>query len=346
MFERLAPLQHDTLDGVPEPRETFALYGHAAAAGQLAQAYAGDKLHHALLFAGPQGVGKATLAFALARHMLAFPNRADRTPFLAASEPGSALFRQVAQAAHPGVLHLTRPYDDKRKVFKTMLTVEEIRRVSRFVTTTQHDGGWRVVIVDSADDMNAAAANALLKNLEEPPAKTLFIVISHAPGRLLPTIRSRCQLVRLGPLEPDDLAKAVSQATGGPAFDPAAVSAADGSVRAALLAVNHGGLELAAAADALLSARSFDPAAALKLGEAVSGRDGDIPFRLLMQHLLGRLAKSAKKAGEAGDLHRANRLASAWQAASAATGEAMAYNLDKKQHAAALLEQVHGLSPA
>ncbi|MFZ1774725.1 MAG: DNA polymerase III subunit delta', partial [Rhizobiaceae bacterium] len=111
MFERLAPLQHDTLDGVPEPRETFALYGHAAAAGQLAQAFAGDKLHHALLFAGPQGVGKATLAFALARHMLAFPNRADRPPFLAASEPGSALFRQVAQAAHPGVLHLTRPYD-------------------------------------------------------------------------------------------------------------------------------------------------------------------------------------------------------------------------------------------
>src|SRR5690606_28916285 len=96
----------------------------------------------------------------------------------------SPLFRQIASGSHPSILHLTRPFDEKRKVFRTVVTVEEIRRVNRFLSMTSHDGSYRVVIVDSADDMNANAANALLKNLEEPPARTIFLLISHSPGRL------------------------------------------------------------------------------------------------------------------------------------------------------------------
>jgi len=117
----------------------------------------------------------------------------------------SSLFRQIATGAHPSVLHLTRPLNDKTKSFKTVVTVDEIRKVNRFLSMTSHDGSYRIVIVDPADDMNINAANALLKNLEEPPARTLFILIVHAPGSLLPTIRSRCQMVRLAPLAEDEL---------------------------------------------------------------------------------------------------------------------------------------------
>ncbi len=108
------------------------------------------------------------------------------------------------------MLHLTRPANEKTKGFKTVVTVDEIRRVNRFLSMTSHDGGYRVVIVDPADDMNVNAANALLKNLEEPPSRTVFILISHSPGGLLPTIRSRCQMVRLSPLGNDDLIAALS----------------------------------------------------------------------------------------------------------------------------------------
>ena len=197
MFERIAPEQHDTLDGIPEPAENPHLFGHGEAASMLAAAYRAGKLPHALLFAGPLGVGKATLAFHLAYHLLKFPRHESAPAELAKPDPDSALFRQIAIGAHPSVLHLTRPANEKTKGFKTVVTVDEIRRVNRFLSMTSHDGGYRVVIVDPADDMNVNAANALLKNLEEPPSRTVFILISHSPGGLLPTIRSRCQMVRL-----------------------------------------------------------------------------------------------------------------------------------------------------
>ncbi len=164
MFERLAPEQYDSIPGVPEPAENPRLIGHAEASALLAGAYRAGKLHHALLLAGAHGIGKATLAFHLARHLLKYPRSEAAPDRLEDADVGTPLFRQVASGAHPSVLNLTRPYDDKRKVFKTVVTVEEIRRVNRFLSMTSHDGGYRIVIVDSADDMNASAANALLKS--------------------------------------------------------------------------------------------------------------------------------------------------------------------------------------
>jgi dTMP kinase len=205
IFERIAPEQHDTLDGVPEPSETRRLVGHEPGAGMLTAAYRSGKLPHALIFSGPVGIGKATLAFHLAHHLLKHPDfERRRRKTLPLPIRRSSLFRQIATGAHPSVLHLTRPQNDKTKSFKTVVTVDEIRKVSRFLSMTSHDGSYRVVIVDPADDMNTNAANALLKNLEEPPARTLFILIVHAPGSLLPTIRSRCQVVRLTPLDANE----------------------------------------------------------------------------------------------------------------------------------------------
>lgn len=234
MFERLAPEQHDTLEGVPEPAETPFLMGHEEAAAMLVGAYRAGKLPHALMFVGPVGIGKATLAFHLAHHLLKHPRHQESPAQLAVPDPASPLFRQIAQGAHPSVLHLTRPLNERTKAYKSVVTVDEIRKVSSFLSLTSHDGGYRVVIVDPADDMNTNAANALLKNLEEPPTRTLFILIVHAPGSLLPTIRSRCQVVRLSPLTPQSLGQvmeAVGQGTG----DDSLLSRAGGSVRNAIL---------------------------------------------------------------------------------------------------------------
>jgi DNA polymerase III delta' subunit len=204
MFERLAPEQHDTLDGIPEPAENPTLCGHAEAKSMIAGALRAGKFPHALILAGQQGIGKATLAFHLANLLLKNPDPAS-VQDIGSPDPSSSIFRQVASGAHPSVLHLTRPVNERTKGFKTVVTVDEIRKVNRFLSMTAHDGGWRVVIVDPADDMNTNAANALLKNLEEPPAKTVFVLIVHSIGAMLPTIRSRSQTVRLGPLSNSDL---------------------------------------------------------------------------------------------------------------------------------------------
>ena len=203
----VTPEQADTLPGIPDPAGNPFLFGHEEQADGLAAAFQSGKMHHALLFTGPPGIGKATLAFHLAWHLLKVRDPSNAPERLVAPDTGSAIWRQVASGAHPGVLHLTRPFDEKNKKFKQVITVDEIRRVGRFLSRTAHDGGYRVVIIDSADDMNTNAANALLKNLEEPPRATLFILISHSPGRLLPTIRSRCQVLRFQPLGEGDLAK-------------------------------------------------------------------------------------------------------------------------------------------
>lgn len=344
IFERIAPAQHDTLDGVPEPSETPRLVGHQQAANMLASAYRAGKLPHALIFAGPIGIGKATLAFHLAHHLLKHPVSGQAPPTLVAPDPTSSLFRQIATGAHPSVLHLTRPLNDKTKSFKTVVTVDEIRKVSRFLSLTSHDGSYRVVIVDPADDMNTNAANALLKNLEEPPARSLFILIVHAPGSLLPTIRSRCQMVRLTPLDDDSLLAVLATTEPPPPADPearaAVVARAGGSARNAILLTQYGGLEIAEALDALVNGKR-DVAGAYKLAEAVAGRDQAIPFDVFNRRALDLLSDAASRAAMTGDLTRAKNLSDTWQGALDAISETETYNLDKKQHALTMIDRLN-----
>jgi DNA polymerase-3 subunit delta' len=337
MFERMAPDQHDTLDGIPEPAENPHLFGHEEATSMLAMAYRAGKLPHALLFAAPLGVGKATLAFHLAYHLLKNPKHEDAPTGLESPDPQSALFRQIAIGAHPSVLHLTRPANEKTKGFKTVVTVDEIRRVNRFLSMTSHDGGYRVVIVDPADDMNVNAANALLKNLEEPPSRTIFVLIAHSPGSLLPTIRSRCQTVRLHPLEQRDLMAALSGFDIKPAADRdsqrALADRSGGSVRMAILLTQYGGLEIAEATDKVVHASSLDVAGAHRVAEAVSGRDRAIQFDIFNRHVLDLFASAASAAALEGDTRRADRCSRIWQDTRVAIEETETYNLDRKQHA-------------
>lgn len=345
MFERTAPEQHDSLPDIPEPAENPLLFGHAEARTMLAAAYRAGKLHHALLFAGPRGTGKATLAFHLANHLLAHPDPAAAPARLEAPDTQAQTFRLLARGAHPGLLHLTRPFDERGKKFKTVITVDEIRRISRFLSMTASHGGYRIVIVDPADDLNTSAANALLKNLEEPPARTLFVLIAHSPGRLLPTIRSRCQTIKLQPLEAATLEDLLHRLDAPLPEDGQErnllVERAGGSPRSAILLTQFGGLEIAQTLAQAAEGRRFDLAEAYRLAEAVAARDAQVQFDIFNRLVSDRLAEAATQAAEAGDLGRAARLATLWEETSDAVRQTETFNLDRKQHAMGLMRRLH-----
>ena len=321
---------HDDLDGVVPPQATLKLFGHIEPWRELTASAAGGKLHHGWLFQGPQGIGKATAAFAFARHLFAQPAQRSDEP---ASDLKDPMVRQVAQDTFPGLVHLTRPPVERGSGFRTQITVEEVRKLNRFFQATASAESWRVAIVDPADDMNASAANALLKMLEEPPARSVFIVINHTPGRLLPTIRSRCRLLRFAPLEDGPLGDAIAASL--PGADPddvqAAIPAAEGSVRQAMTLIANGGTALRRGLGDILAADRPDWNAIHALADQMTAKGREQSFELAVQALLGAVAKAAEDSLQAGDREGAARLSVFWQAESRRIREAIAYNLDRKQ---------------
>lgn len=185
---------------VPEghPRLTTFLAGHERAEAMLRQAWDGKRLHHAWMLAGPAGVGKATLAYRFARFALAGGVAIDSGLTIAPGHPVQAL---VANGAHRDLRTLERTIDPKTKKMRSGIVVDQVRSVTDFLALTSSGGGWRVMIIDPIDDLNTSGANALLKILEEPPKATLLLLISHQPGMLLPTIRSRCRVLPMSALE-------------------------------------------------------------------------------------------------------------------------------------------------
>src|SRR5579859_180902 len=211
------------------PRETSAFFGHHDAEMALLSAYRSGRIPHAWLIGGAQGIGKATLAYRMARFVLAHPDPRSATVQRADGlnvDPSDPAARRIAAEAHGGLLVLQRTANDKG-VMRTVITVDETRETIGFFGSTAAAEGWRVCIVDTVDELNPNAANALLKTLEEPPRQSLFLLISHAPGRVLPTILSRCRRLPLRPLETADVIKAVSRATGLAGADPALLEAAE-----------------------------------------------------------------------------------------------------------------------
>src|SRR6516165_3631090 len=212
---------------VPLPRETTVLFGHDGAEREFLAVYRSGRVPHAWLIGGEPGIGKATLAYRIARFVLAHPDP-SRVPDVAslAVDPDHRTVRRIAASAHPDLLTLERTVGDTGKL-RTVITVDQVRRLSTFFGSTAGEGGWRVCIVDSADELKyPEGSNALLKMLEEPPQRSLFLLVSHAPGRLLPTIRSRCRRLALRPLGQGDVARAAATALGADAGDPALAAAA------------------------------------------------------------------------------------------------------------------------
>ena len=187
------------------PRLTQGLRGHETAECKLLDSYLSGRMHHAWILAGPGGIGKATLAYRFATFVLANPDPTKMLvpPTTLDVDPNDPVARRIVAQAHPDLLLVTPAWDQRNKRPKTEIGVTEARQASNFFARTAGEGGWRVCIVDPAARMNATAANALLKILEEPPSRALFLLVSDAPGRLLRTIRSRCLKLDLKPLESD-----------------------------------------------------------------------------------------------------------------------------------------------
>ena len=318
-------------DDLPLPRETTVLFGHDSAEREFLAVYRSGRVPHAWLIGGEPGIGKATLAYRIARFVLAQPDpsRASIADTLAL-DPAHRTVRRVAVNAHPDLLVLERTPGDSGKM-RTVITVEQVRRLATFFGSTAGEGGWRVCIVDSADELKyPEGSNALLKMLEEPPPRSLFLLVSHAPGRLLPTIRSRCRRLALRPLGQGDVARAASTALGANADDPAvaaAAAAARGSVSQAIALAGGPMLALREKVAALLGALpSTDPRALHALGDELD-RD-----RSLLHVFVGAVRDwlSGGLNTEVGNLTRLARTADLWERLNRSARDVEVYNLERK----------------
>jgi DNA polymerase-3 subunit delta' len=272
--------EKDEARDVPLPRETNVLFGHAEAEAALLEAYKSTRMPHAWLIGGPPGIGKATLAYRLARFVLAHPDpnsaavRAAPSLAVAADHP---VARRVAAQAQGDLMVLERTINEQTGKLYTVIRVDDVRRSVAFFGSTAGEGGWRIAIVDAVDDLQREGANALLKVLEEPPARTLLLLVSHAPGRELPTIRSRCRRLLLRALDTADVTRAVAMATGRDASEPAVLQSADasgGSVGRALRFLDGPALALRQRVlDLFAQLPNPDPLALHALGDALSGSE-------------------------------------------------------------------------
>lgn len=298
------------------PRSAASLVGHGQAEADILHALASGRMHHAWLIAGPQGIGKATLAYRIARYLLAYPDAvvADSGPSLfgglAAAAPQSPptsldvpadhpVFRQVAAGSHPDLMVVEKGLAKDGRL-RSEIVVDDVRAVMNFYSKTSAAGGWRVTIIDSVDELNRSAANALLKVLEEPPARAVLLLVAHMPGRVLPTLRSRCRRLALRPLPVAELEQLIAdQAPQMGADERRLVAAlADGSPGVALKLISGGGLELYHQAVALLtSLPSLEPKTALALADDMGSRGNEVKFRLFGDILGGLLGRTACVAG-------------------------------------------------
>lgn len=184
------------------PKNATELFGHESVQAQWLHDFAAGKLAHGIIISGGRGIGKATLAYRFARMLLSGRNDFD----LSSDDP---IFHRISAGSHTDLLVIEREFDEKKEEFKNEISVEQARGIADFLSLTPAEGKWRVVIIDSADALNTNAANAILKILEEPPAQAILLLVSHNPGRLLPTIRSRCRMLKLAPLSAEDFTRTI-----------------------------------------------------------------------------------------------------------------------------------------
>src|SRR5215218_7669745 len=321
----------------PHPRETTAWFGHRDAELTLLNAYRSGRIPHAWLIGGAQGIGKATLAYRMARFVLA-----HRDPLASAIQGAKtlafdrshAVARHIAASAHGGLLTLERTLNDKG-VMRTVITVDETRETISFFGSTAAVEGWRVCIVDTVDELNANAANALLKVLEEPPRQSLFLLVSHAPARVLPTIQSRCRKLPLRPLSTEDVVRAAARATDREADDPALVEAAaasEGSVARAITLLGGDALKLQQRTAALLaSLPRVDPRELHALGDSlgISDRVALAAFIDGVERWVSERLR-ADDANANANLPRLARLAEVWEKIARAARDTAEYNLERK----------------
>lgn len=283
----------------PEPRANPALYGHDHAAAALRDAALSGRMHHGWMLAGPQGVGKATLAWRYARWVLAGMPGGDspgESPLFL--PPAHPVFSRVAAGAHADLRALVPGTGEKGK--KVIIRVEDARELPRFLSMTPAEGGWRVVVIEEIEAMNEQAQNALLKTLEEPPARAVLVLTTAAPDRLLPTIRSRVRRLDLFPLEDGPmgtvLARWLPDMTGDDRQGLVRIAA--GSPGRALALAEGEGVAMAKEVEGFLAALPRpDPRFLHALADRLTGRRDAAAFMTFMALLRDAIATALRRAG-------------------------------------------------
>jgi len=325
--------RREQVDPLP-PRETSVLYGHAAAERALLESYRSGRLPHGWLLAGPVGIGKATLAYRMARFVLAHSESSSPGVQRAISlqvDSTHAVARRIAAQAHPDLLILERTINEKTGKLHQEIQVDDVRRTVAFFGSTAAEGGWRVAIVDVVDELNKSGANALLKVLEEPPRRALLLLVSHSAARVLPTIRSRCRVLSLRPLAAGDVARAAAAAIARDPGDPSVISAAaaaEGSARRAVELLDADALDLRERVVALLDALpAIDPRALHAVGDRLYGSDpGTLAAFVDAVNAWLTVRVGSGRQDPAG----LDRIAGIWQRFNQAASDVDTFNLDRK----------------
>jgi DNA polymerase III subunit delta' len=323
-------------DETPHPRATPELFGHAGAEAAFLAAYRGARVPHAFLIIGPKGIGKATLAYRVARFVLAHPDPAAAGVQKAKSlavDANDPVARRIAAQGQGDLLVLERTPNEKG-VLRQQIAVDDVRRTVSFFGSTAGEGGWRIAIVDAVDELNRSSANALLKVLEEPPERALLLLVSHAAARVPPTLRSRCRVITLRPPAEPDVAAAVAAATGTTASDPqvrAAAAAGEGSVARALALLDEDALALRQQAlDLLDGLPALNANGMHALGDALAGTDPQ-PLASFVDTVNAWLSRRLDGEGrDRAEIGRLARLAEVWERINQAADDAAEYNLERK----------------
>jgi DNA polymerase-3 subunit delta' len=323
---------------VIEPRANPHFVGQDGAVAALFGAATSGRLHHGWLLSGPAGIGKATLAFRFARWLLAGAAAPDL-----GVDPANPVAHRVAAGSHPDLFTVERRINTKTDKMQSEIVINTVQAACRFMRLTPAEGGWRVVVIDGAEDMNPNAANALLKVLEEPPARAILLLATAAPGRLLPTIRSRCRALPMGGLAPDEMAALLRLYLPDLAAAEAArlIELAEGSIGAALTLAAEGGVAIANLVDEAL-AGPVSAARAQSIAEAVTRTsEGVDKFETFFALLRRGLAAGTRQAARQGRPFLANAVA-VWQEIGRIEREALGLNLDKRAAILVALSQLHG----
>ena len=321
------------------PQATPHLIGQDEAVAAFDAALGGERMHHGWLLTGPRGVGKATFAWIASHALLTGQQRI-------AMAADDNIRRRIAEGNETRVTLIARRINEKTGKLRTQIDVEQIRDLRTALSRSAEAGEWRCVIIDCAEEMNPSAANALLKLLEEPPARVAFFLVSHAPGRLLPTIRSRCRMLDFRQLSDEALAEAYRIAAGAE-LSPALIPVARGSVGEALNLASENGESIAQGVQRVLATlpARIDRAALHRLADAVAPADRDEGFGIAIRILIDTAARHA--CDQAGDTPPARATAARW-AETAMTmqdtaARTRALNLDRRQ---ALLDMVARMEDA
>jgi DNA polymerase-3 subunit delta' len=327
-------VSEDSDDDGPLPRATNALFGHAEAERALLEAYKSGRVPHAWLIGGPPGIGKATLAYRFARFVLAHPDPQSpevQNAQTLAVDPDHPVAHRIAAQAQGDLLVLERVLNEQTGKLYTVIRVDDVRRTVSFFGSTAGEGGWRIAIVDAVDDLQREGANALLKVLEEPPARTLLLLVSHAPGRVLATLRSRCRRLLLRPLDADEVLRAAAQASGRATDDADLIEAAKasgGSVARALALLDGAALGLRQRVlDLIAQLPNPDPRALHALGDALGGTSPE-NLETFMDLVNGWLAAQVEDSTQA--KARMARVAETWDKVNRAARDVETYNLERK----------------